>query len=636
MLFARRISPTMMGWRVFVLACAGCGGVTLGSTGLAAPARVATVAFVCTDIQLGEVAQIPANSPAYRVGVRKGDLIAAVDGRRVWYLDVSEFDGAEGAGPVRLTLLREGSGPLVVAVPRPARITRIEERYACVVEQDIEPGSVEHRAGLRRGDTVIAIDGKRPADGANQALVGAPRSEVRLTLLRDGGHRIEVTVPRRLGKSGDEVTFSSPPQPFLEATGDGTAPSVTLATKCTGVPDLGWSPVCKSVYEATRSSGTRIAPTAEAVRAITSPGRYFQPHNESGFYDATISLEEPWLLQFPVLAFELDRPKGAASTPTSIEVAVKESVRDRTPYLQVVNEESRQPGITLVNQGAGATRGGVLEYDLEPYHDASRALPPRCAGTPYPRRSAEELDAYLAEANVPAGSDTRPYRFSLDVPGFKDILNIFLFDGMVQAIPELEPVERSLARLLERHVGRAEEAGSVRWRALAGTQAIRRASGGVALVGAEAGKFWDRLRREVCIPKCALMEGRLRVRGADTTAPAHIEHFRSRVCIRDWEGGAAGPALEFPDAVALRPDGRDYMVRQALRRRQEGDKVRFDLLLFVRESSTHTLSIRLLASDGRPLWQSPTMTVHVVVPGHAIRIYSADERSARLIPRTPR
>ncbi len=78
----------------------------------------------------------------------------------------------------------------------------------------VEPGSSAAQAGIARGDRIVAVNGK-PMENWQQvlmALITSPaRSEVRLTLERDGKRFNEVVVPQELPKHGIRDTAGLSP-----------------------------------------------------------------------------------------------------------------------------------------------------------------------------------------------------------------------------------------------------------------------------------------------------------------------------------------------------------------------------------------------------------------------------------------
>jgi regulator of sigma E protease len=148
---------------------------------------------------LPEIGLVEPDSPAEQAGLRPGDVVTAVDGEPVHWWD--EFDDAVAEHPgdtLRLSVERKGAErvvPLSVAA-RPA-MNQFGERVDLgwsgaghrrlsavlgVPSQD----SAAHRAGLRSGEVVEAVDGKPVEDWeAFEAAYAAAHGRTELTL-REG------------------------------------------------------------------------------------------------------------------------------------------------------------------------------------------------------------------------------------------------------------------------------------------------------------------------------------------------------------------------------------------------------------------------------------------------------------------
>jgi len=103
------------------------------------------------------------------------------------------------------TLVRTGRvrrGQLGIVVTRPssdaAKELGIKERHTGVVVTQVQPGGAAERAGIKKGDVIISLNGMEENDPnvfRNQVASTAPGTEVTLTILRDGREqRLSVTL----------------------------------------------------------------------------------------------------------------------------------------------------------------------------------------------------------------------------------------------------------------------------------------------------------------------------------------------------------------------------------------------------------------------------------------------------------
>ncbi|MGE0592918.1 MAG: RIP metalloprotease RseP [Vicinamibacterales bacterium] len=206
------------------------------------PAMNIILAVVVTAVVMAQGADVPAyqdeapvvgevveGSPAERAGIQRGDRILTVAGEEV---DTWEQLGlAVGTRPdreVAVTFLRGGESRSVT-VQTEAQ-SRFEVGYIGVLPdvnpsvRSVVPDDPADRAGVRPGDVVVAVDGKRVvfASQLSEAISAAPGREIELLLLRDGEElRLPVTPAPRgdrgmVGITISEATKSFTPGP-LEA-----------------------------------------------------------------------------------------------------------------------------------------------------------------------------------------------------------------------------------------------------------------------------------------------------------------------------------------------------------------------------------------------------------------------------------
>jgi serine protease DegQ len=154
------------------------------------------------------VTRVQAGSPAASAGLRAGDVVVALDGKRV--ANGMDFHNAEGLLPVgravALKLLRDGEelevSAAVKARPKSlagatldprlggATLAELPERYrqqgvSGVLISEVEPGSRAAANGLRAGDLVTALNRRDLPDlAALQARVAERPEQLLLTLIR--------------------------------------------------------------------------------------------------------------------------------------------------------------------------------------------------------------------------------------------------------------------------------------------------------------------------------------------------------------------------------------------------------------------------------------------------------------------
>lgn len=153
-----------------------------------------------------KLAATEANTPAYAAGLRGGDSIVAVNGEPVqtfselrWavthlavdkgsaHFDVRSANGSSYSASIPAGAFRavdpegEPDGDLMGALGMHVWI-------GMPVVEEAVAGGPGARAGLRRGDTIVQVDGKPLADAADfkRAMVAAPGRTVQLAVRRDG------------------------------------------------------------------------------------------------------------------------------------------------------------------------------------------------------------------------------------------------------------------------------------------------------------------------------------------------------------------------------------------------------------------------------------------------------------------
>jgi regulator of sigma E protease len=154
------------------------------------------------------IGRVLENSPAEAAGLRPGDRILEIDGRRIPDWEAFSLAILPKAGrEVTVVALREGVQQRVIVTP-------IGQTKYEVGDIGIQPlvhpqiaavttGEPADKAGLRKGDVILAVDAER--DVQNDELVTHIRSHdgqpVRLTIRREGAVREIAVTPqnRRIG-----------------------------------------------------------------------------------------------------------------------------------------------------------------------------------------------------------------------------------------------------------------------------------------------------------------------------------------------------------------------------------------------------------------------------------------------------
>jgi serine protease DegQ len=154
------------------------------------------------------VTRVQNGSPAAAAGLRPGDVVVALNGRRI--TNGRDFHNAEGLLPVgrsaALTVLRDGEELEVSAAVKTmarqldgatldprlagAKLAALPERYRQqgvegVLIAEVKPGSRAAANGLRAGDLITALNRRDVPDLATlQARLAEPPAQLMLTLIR--------------------------------------------------------------------------------------------------------------------------------------------------------------------------------------------------------------------------------------------------------------------------------------------------------------------------------------------------------------------------------------------------------------------------------------------------------------------
>ncbi|GLS04125.1 zinc metalloprotease [Chitiniphilus shinanonensis] len=162
------------------------------------------------DAMRAVAGQVAVDSPAARAGIRSGDEIVRVGEHDIetWdQLFIALIDEAGGDTPIEMKVRSPGEGERTVALP-PVAVSQISPQLPTSLGllvaplssriAQVTPGSAAARAGLRAGDTIVALDGLRLKDW----------SALQAEIARRGGQAVELTVKR----DGQEVALTATPE----------------------------------------------------------------------------------------------------------------------------------------------------------------------------------------------------------------------------------------------------------------------------------------------------------------------------------------------------------------------------------------------------------------------------------------
>lgn len=156
------------------------------------------------------VARVDADSPAGKAGFEPGDIIFEAEGYRI--SNANRFHGVisnwpEGAS-IKVKVRRKAEEKeLKVFLGDPAKI--LERKRAAEATDlgfvqgpglqagPVQPGSAAANAGLKAGDVLLRVDGKKVGSWTEFRALLHPNAELALTILRDGKEvELSLKVPR--------------------------------------------------------------------------------------------------------------------------------------------------------------------------------------------------------------------------------------------------------------------------------------------------------------------------------------------------------------------------------------------------------------------------------------------------------
>ncbi len=159
----------------------------------------------------GTIGYVAEGSPAAKAGLRPGDRIVEIDGQSGVTWDdilVKELSGADR--PLHIVVLRDGERLPVTVVPEYDEKTGAgnagwaEEQVIQVA--GVLQGMDAERAGLRAGDTILSINGKRVRSVAtlHEVIKESGGKPVRIIYMRDGVRNLVEVKPKMTTMEGEE------------------------------------------------------------------------------------------------------------------------------------------------------------------------------------------------------------------------------------------------------------------------------------------------------------------------------------------------------------------------------------------------------------------------------------------------
>ena len=155
------------------------------------------------------VGLVNASSPAERAGLQPGDLIVRVNDEEMpTWNDFFMSIGTKADRDVELTVVRDGREQRVNVRPEPQ--TRFEVGDIGVLPnvypsiESVFPGDPAEKAGLKGGDRILAVNGKRVvfARHVQEAIAQSAEKPMNFRVLRDGQEQTVAVTPKAQGAGG--------------------------------------------------------------------------------------------------------------------------------------------------------------------------------------------------------------------------------------------------------------------------------------------------------------------------------------------------------------------------------------------------------------------------------------------------
>jgi regulator of sigma E protease len=166
---------------------------------------VAVVLSLGADVPLYQssppvIGTVSAGSAGEASGLKPGDRVMSVDGKKVDTWDALAMEYLPKANQeLELGVLRDGQIQTIHITPRAAGKYEIGDIGIGPVWRpqftQVNPGGPADRAGIKRGDVVVGLDGTRavPRDQIIERIRSSPGQPIKLTIEREGEEQ-EVTV----------------------------------------------------------------------------------------------------------------------------------------------------------------------------------------------------------------------------------------------------------------------------------------------------------------------------------------------------------------------------------------------------------------------------------------------------------
>lgn len=240
--------------------------------------------YVSSTLELPDGRKVP--SPASEAGLKVGDVVRAIDGNKVSnWLDIQYSIGlgagkaADGQRKAIFTIERDGRmidltvNPVLVGEEGERRVG-IAPGYELIVQQ-VTPGSLADKAGLKEGDQIVSIDGTPILSAGTyfDVLEASATRSVVVQLKRGAGElaaTLPSTLPPREAKAGANIGATlttgfqmTHPSPFGQISDHVVKTFQTLGSLLNPHSDVGLSKVSGPVgivriFHSAAEAGIRI------------------------------------------------------------------------------------------------------------------------------------------------------------------------------------------------------------------------------------------------------------------------------------------------------------------------------------------------------------------------------------------